>query len=113
MTSGVRTRPSRIWRWAGHGRFDTPFKWTKQVASHFGGTRQGMAISWPGHINDPGGIRTQFHHMIDIVPTILEATGIRAPETVDGIAQRPIEGVSIVYTFDKANATAPSKRDTQ
>ena len=57
------------WTWA----FDTPFKWTKQVASHFGGTRQGMAISWPGHINDAGGIRTQFHHIIDIVPTILEA----------------------------------------
>ena len=59
--------------------FDTPFKWTKQVASHFGGTRQGMAISWPGHIKDVGGIRSQFHHMIDIVPTILEATGIQAP----------------------------------
>ena len=64
------------WTWA----FDTPFKWTKQVASHFGGTRQGMAISWPGHINDVGGIRTQFHHLIDIVPTILEATGITAPD---------------------------------
>ncbi len=67
---------SVAWSWA----FDTPFKWTKQVASHFGGTRQGMAISWPGHIKDVGGIRTQFHHMIDIVPTILEATGIKAPE---------------------------------
>jgi arylsulfatase A-like enzyme len=97
------------WSWA----FDTPFKWTKQVASHFGGTRQGMAISWPGHVNDPGGIRSQFHHMIDIVPTILEAAGIQAPAMVDGIAQRPIEGVSMAYTFDKANATAPSKRDTQ
>ena len=95
------------WSWA----FDTPFKWTKQVASHFGGTRQGMAISWPGHIKDAGGIRTQFHHMIDIVPTILEAAGIPAPATVNGIAQRPIEGVSMAYTFDKANANAPSKRD--
>ena len=65
------------WSWA----FDTPFKWTKQVASHFGGTRQGLAISWPAHIKDAGGIRTQFHHIIDIVPTILEATGIKAPET--------------------------------
>jgi len=83
------------------------------VASHFGGTRQGMAISWPGHINDPGGIRNQFHHVIDIVPTILEAAGIQAPDMVDGIKQRPIEGVSMVYTFDKANANAPSKRDTQ
>ncbi len=97
------------WSWA----FDTPFKWTKQVASHFGGTRQGMAIAWPGHIKDAGGIRTQFHHMIDIVPTILEATGIPAPDTVNGIAQKPIEGVSMAYTFDKANANAPSKRDTQ
>ncbi len=97
------------WAWA----FDTPFKWVKQIASHFGGTRQGMAISWPGHITDVGGIRTQFHHVIDIVPTILEAAGIRAPETVDGIPQKPIEGVSMAYTFDKANATAASKRDTQ
>ena len=97
------------WSWA----FDTPFKWTKQVASHFGGTRQGLAISWPGHIKDVGGLRTQFHHVIDIVPTILEAAGIKAPDTVNGIKQRPIEGVSMVYTFDKANANAPSKRDTQ
>ncbi len=97
------------WSWA----FDTPFKWTKQVASHFGGTRQGMAISWPGHITDVGGIRSQFHHMIDIVPTILEAAGIPAPDTVAGIKQKPIEGISMLYTFDKANATAPSKRDTQ
>jgi arylsulfatase A-like enzyme len=100
---------SVAWSWA----FDTPFKWTKQVASHFGGTRQGMAISWPGHIKDVGGIRSQFHHMIDIVPTILEATGIRAPTTVNGVTQRPIEGVSMAYTFDKANANAPSKRETQ
>src|SRR6476620_1115075 len=97
------------WTWA----FDTPFKWTKQVASHFGGTRQGMAISWPGHINDVGGIRTQFHHMIDIVPTILEATGIPAPVMVNGVAQKPIEGVSMAYTFDKATANAPSTRSTQ
>jgi arylsulfatase len=100
---------SVAWSWA----FDTPFKWTKQVASHFGGTRQGMVISWPGHIKDVGGIRTQFHHMIDIVPTILEATGVRAPDTVNGIKQKPIEGVSMAYTFDSANAKAPSKRTTQ
>ena len=106
-----KTQPhmSVAWSWA----FDTPFKWTKQIASHFGGTRQGMAISWPGHINDAGGIRTQFHHMIDIVPTILEATGIVAPAIVNGIAQKPIEGVSMAYTFDKANANAPSTRSTQ
>jgi arylsulfatase len=97
------------WAWA----FGTPFKWTKQVASHFGGTRQGMVISWPARIKDVGGIRNQFHHVIDIVPTILEATGIRAPETVDGVPQRPIEGVSMVYTWDKANANAPSTRKTQ
>jgi len=97
------------WAWA----FNTPFKWTKQVASHFGGTRQGMAISWPARIKDAGGIRAQFHHIIDIMPTILEVTGIRAPEVVDGIKQKPIEGVSMAYTFDKANATAASKRQTQ
>jgi arylsulfatase A-like enzyme len=97
------------WTWA----FDTPFKWTKQVASHFGGTRQGMAISWPGHINDPGGIRWQFHHIIDIVPTILEAAGIQAPVMVNGVGQKPIEGVSMAYTFDKANANAASTRSTQ
>ena len=97
------------WTWA----FDTPFKWTKQVASHFGGTRNGLVISWPGHIKDVGAIRTQFHHVIDIVPTILEATGIQAPLMVNGIAQKPIEGVSMVYTFDKANANAPSRHETQ
>ncbi len=100
---------SVAWSWA----FDTPFKWTKQVASHFGGTRQGLAISWPGHIKDVGGIRTQFHHVIDIVPTILEAAGVTAPDMVNGIKQKPIEGVSMAYTFDSANANAPSKRDTQ
>jgi len=100
---------SVAWSWA----FDTPFKWTKQIASHFGGTRQGMVIAWPKMIKDAGGIRHQFHHMIDIVPTILEATGTRAPVMVNGVAQKPIEGVSMAYTFDKANANAPSKRDTQ
>jgi arylsulfatase A-like enzyme len=97
------------WSWA----MDTPFKWMKQVASHFGGTSQGLAMSWPGHIKDVGGIRRQFHHVIDIVPTILEATGIPAPETIDGIKQRPIEGVSMVYTWDKANATATTQHTTQ
>jgi arylsulfatase A-like enzyme len=95
------------WSWA----FDTPFMWTKQIASHFGGTRQGLAISWPGHIKDAGAIRTQFHHIIDIVPTILEACGIKAPEQVDGIKQKPIEGVSMAYTF--AHPDAPSTRKTQ
>ncbi len=97
------------WAWA----FDTPYKWTKQIPSFFGGTRQGMAISWPGHIKDKGGIRWQFHHVIDIVPTILEVTGIPAPDMVDGIAQKPIEGVSMAYSFDKANADAPSTHKIQ
>ncbi|MEJ8825114.1 arylsulfatase [Variovorax humicola] len=97
------------WSWA----FDTPFKWTKQVASHFGGTRQGMTISWPARIKDVGGVRNQFHHIIDIVPTILEASGIKAPEMVDGIKQKPIEGVSMVYTFDRANANVATTHKTQ
>src|SRR5262249_51313396 len=84
-----------------------------QVASHFGGTRQGMVIAWPNRIKDAGGIRHQFHHMIDIVPTILEAAGIQAPVMVNGIAQKPIEGVSMAYTFDKSNANVPSARHTQ
>jgi arylsulfatase len=97
------------WTWA----FDTPFLWTKQVASHFGGVRQGTAIAWPKRIKDAGGVRNQFHHFIDVVPTILEAAGIQAPVSVNGIAQKPIEGVSMAYTFDKANANAPSTHKTQ
>jgi len=97
------------WSWA----FDSPFSWTKQVASHFGGVRQGTAISWPKVITDKGGIRHQFHHVIDIVPTILEAARIRSPKVVDGIPQSPIEGVSMAYTFDKANAKAASRHKTQ
>ena len=97
------------WAWA----INTPFSWFKQVASHLGGVRQGMAVSWPGHIKDVGGIRDQFAHVIDVVPTILEAAGIPAPEAVDGIKQAPIEGISFAYTFDQANAKAPSRRTTQ
>ncbi|CAN5517764.1 arylsulfatase [soil metagenome] len=97
------------WSWA----FDTPFAWTKQVASHFGGTRQGMCVSWPGHIKDVGATRSQFHHVIDVVPTILEACGIPAPAEVDGIKQKPIEGVSFNYTFDPANKQAASRHKTQ
>jgi arylsulfatase len=97
------------WAWA----MDTPFKWVKQVPSHFGGTAQGVAMSWPGHIKDVGGIRRQFHHVIDIVPTILEATGIPAPDMINGIKQLPIEGVSMAYTWDKANANAPTTHTTQ
>jgi len=97
------------WAWA----FDTPFTWTKQIASHFGGIRQGMAISWPAVIKDKGGIRNQFHHIIDIAPTILDAAKIKQPKTVDGIPQSPMEGVSMMYTFDAGNANAPSRRKTQ
>jgi arylsulfatase len=106
-----RTFPhySAAWAWA----FDTPFKWVKQVASHYGGTAQGVAMSWPGHIKDVGGIRNQFHHIIDIVPTILEATGITAPDMINGIKQHPIEGVSMVYTWDKTSANAATRHKTQ
>jgi arylsulfatase A-like enzyme len=90
---------------------DTPFQWTKQVASHFGGTRNGLVISWPARIKDKGAIRTQFHHVIDIAPTILEAVGVPAPSVLNGVPQKPIEGVSMVYTFDDAQAV--SKRRTQ
>jgi arylsulfatase A-like enzyme len=97
------------WSWA----FDTPFTWFKQNASRLGGIRQNMAISWPARIKDKGGLREQFAHVIDIVPTILEASRIPAPDIVDGIKQAPIEGTSLVYTFDKANAKAPSRHKTQ
>ena len=97
------------WAWA----MDTPFKWVKQVPSHFGGTAQGVAMSWPGHINDVGGVRRQFHHVIDVVPTILEAAGIPAPDTINGIKQNPIEGVSMAYTWDKANTNATTRHTTQ
>jgi arylsulfatase A-like enzyme len=97
------------WSWA----FDTPFTWFKQNASKLGGIRQNMAISWPARIKDKGGLREQFSHVIDIVPTILEATGIPAPETVDGIKQAPIEGTSLAYTFDAKNAKEPSHHKTQ
>ncbi len=95
------------WAWT----FDTPYQWTKEVASHFGGTRNGMCMAWPARIKDKGGIRNQFHHVIDIVPTILEAAGLPEPKMVNGIAQKPIEGTSMVYTWDKANA--PDRRTTQ
>ena len=93
------------WSWA----FDTPFSWFKQNASRLGGIRQNMAVSWPGHIDDAGGLREQFMHVIDVVPTILEVAGIPAPEEVDGIKQAPIEGTSFAYTFKKENAKAPSR----
>src|SRR6202042_2576557 len=90
---------------------DAPFQWTKQIASHYGGTRNGMVISWPSRIKDTGGIRTQFHHVIDIAPTIYEAAGVQSPSVLNGVPQKPVEGTSMVYTFD--NAKVPSKRRTQ
>ena len=97
------------WSWA----FDTPFDWFKQNASRLGGIRQNMVVSWPNAIKDKGGVRHQFMHVIDVVPTILEVSGINAPEEVDGIKQKPIEGTSFAYTFDPANADAPSRHKTQ
>jgi len=92
---------------------DTPYRWTKQIASHLGGTRTGMVVSWPKRITDAGGIRRQFHHVIDVIPTIFEAIGVPQPTMVNGIAQVPWDGVSMVYTFDKANVDATSTRATQ
>jgi arylsulfatase len=97
------------WSWA----FDTPFDWFKQNASRLGGINQNMVVSWPARIKDKGALREQFTHVIDVVPTILEVAGIKAPEMVDGIKQSPIEGTSFAYTFDAANAKAPSRHKTQ
>jgi arylsulfatase len=108
-TEATYNHMSAGWSWA----FDTPFSWFKQNASKLGGIRQNMAISWPAKITDKGGLREQFMHVIDVVPTLLEVTGIPAPEQVDGIKQAPIEGTSFAYTFDKANAKAASQHKTQ
>jgi arylsulfatase len=89
----------------------SPFQWTKQVASHFGGTRNGLVISWPKHMKQTGEVREQFCSVIDIAPTILEAAGIKAPTMINGVKQTPIEGTSLVYTFDEAKA--PSRHKTQ
>ncbi len=94
------------WAWAGN----TPFQWGKQVASHFGGTRDPMVVSWPKRIADNGALRSQFTHLIDVVPTILEAANIPAPKVVNGIEQMPMHGSSFAYTFDDANA---AERHTQ
>jgi arylsulfatase A-like enzyme len=97
------------WSWA----FDTPFDWFKQNASRLGGINQNMVVSWPARIKDKGALREQFVHVIDVVPTILEAAGIKAPEMVDGIKQAPLEGTSFAYTFDAANAKVASRHKTQ
>lgn len=95
------------WAWA----MDTPFQWTKQIASHFGGTRNGLAISWPNGIAARGEVRDQFHHVIDLAPTLLEVIGVEAPASFNGVAQKPIEGISMAYTF--ADADAADRRTTQ
>lgn len=95
------------WAWA----MDAPFQWTKQVASHFGGTRNPMVIHWPQGIKSKGETRTQFHHVIDAVPTILDCCGLPEPKVVNGIEQKPVEGLSMRYTFDNANAKG--RRTTQ
>jgi arylsulfatase len=97
------------WSWA----FDTPFDWFKQNASRLGGINQNMVVSWPARIKDKGALREQFVHVIDVMPTILEAAGIKAPQYVDGIKQAPIEGTSFLYTFDEKNAKVASRHKTQ
>jgi arylsulfatase A-like enzyme len=93
------------WAWA----LDSPFQWMKQVASHFGGTRNGLALCWPKRIGDKGGLRTQFHHVVDIAPTLLEAAGIPWPERVNGIDQMPVQGTSMLYSFEQPEATSTHK----
>jgi arylsulfatase A-like enzyme len=90
---------------------DTPYQWTKQVASHWGGTRNGTIVYWPNGFEAQGEIRPQFHHVIDVAPTVLEAAGLPEPRVVHGVEQRPIEGVSMRYAFD--DARAPERRETQ
>ena len=90
---------------------DTPYQWTKQVASHFGGTRNGTIVHWPNGIQGKGEMRTQFHHVIDVAPTILEAASLPQPVTVNGVQQRPIEGVSMLYSFNDAKAA--ERHETQ
>lgn len=100
---------SAHWAWA----FDTPFDWFKQNASRLGGINQNMAVSWPARIKDKGALREQLIHVVDVVPTLLEAVGIDAPTEIDGIKQAPLEGNSFLYTFDEKNADAPTQHKTQ
>ena len=94
------------WAWAGNA----PFQWVKQIASHLGGTRNPMVVSWPAKIKDGGGVRSQFTHLIDVMPTILEAAGLPAPNSVDGVEQKPLDGVSIMSTFTDAKAKPVRER---
>jgi arylsulfatase len=89
------------WAWA----MNTPFQWTKQIASHWGGTRNGTIVHWPGGIEEPGGLRSQFTHVIDLAPTILEAAGLPEPTMVNGVLQSPMEGTSMLYSFNEGDAS--------
>ena len=103
------TYPHMAAGWAVAG--NTPFQWTKQVASNYGGTRNGMIVHWPKGIKAKGEVRSQWHHVIDVVPTVLEAAGLPQPKSVNGTVQTPIEGVSMLYSFD--NSKAPDRHKTQ
>jgi arylsulfatase A-like enzyme len=104
---GPSTYPHMAAGWAVAG--DTPFTWTKQVASNFGGTRNGMVVYWPKRVKAKGEVRSQFHHVIDVAPTVLESAGLPEPKSVNGVVQAPLEGVSMVYTFDDAKAEGRHK----
>ena len=106
---GPTTYPHMAAGWAIAG--DTPFTWAKQVASNFGGTRNGLVVRWPGHIKAKAEVRSQFHHVIDVAPTVLEAAGLPEPKSVNGTVQAPIEGVSMLYSFD--NTAAADRHKTQ
>ncbi len=108
-TEATYNHMSAGWSWA----FDTPFDWFKQNASRLGGINQNMVVMWPDRIKDKGALREQFVHVIDVVPTILEAAGLKAPQMVDGIKQAPIEGTSFAYTFDAKSAKAATRHKTQ
>ena len=95
------------WAWA----MNSPYQWTKQVASHWGGTRNGTIVHWPNGIKEKGGMRNQFSHVIDLAPTVLEAAGLPEPTTVNGVMQSPYEGTSMVYSFN--DAKAPERHETQ
>ena len=122
IISDISSQMKHIDEWGGPSTFphfsigwalagDTPFQWTKQVASHFGGTRNPMVIHWPDRIKAKGEVRSQFHHVIDIAPTVLEAAGLPEPTMVNGTRQRPMDGVSMLYTFDEPKAK--DRRTTQ